>query len=168
MARLGEFNGLFRSESLLFPSLAALEFEARSRGACACVTFSCLIKTNTTSLFSFSSTFLFHSAFLDQISAHNPLKMPPKKANTKAKATPAKAAVAAEPPATVTTAKGKEIETTAAAGRPRRASAAAEKPAPKVKKTAPVKKAATTKKAESKPSTTKTSEFSVLYHLMVD
>lgn len=69
--------------------------------------------------------------------------MPPKKANTKAKATPAKAAAVAEPPATITTSRGKEIETTAAAGRPRRAStASADTPAPKVKKTAPAKKAA--------------------------
>ena len=93
--------------------------------------------------------------------------MPPKKANTKAKATPAKAAVAAEPPATVTTAKGKEIETTAAAGRPRRAPAAVEKPAPKAKKPAPPKKAITVKKAEPKPSSTTNSESCVSYHRLL-
>ena len=69
--------------------------------------------------------------------------MPPKKASTKAKATPAKAAAVAEPPATITTSRGKEIETTAAAVRPRRASiASVDTPAPKVKKTGPAKKAA--------------------------
>jgi hypothetical protein len=71
--------------------------------------------------------------------------MPPKKANTKAKATPAKgkAAAVAEPPATVTNSRGKEFETTAAAARPRRASTASvDTPAPTVKKAAPAKKAA--------------------------
>ena len=71
--------------------------------------------------------------------------MPPKKANTKAKATPAKgkAVAVAEPPTTVTNSRGKEFETTAAAARPRRASiASADTPAPTVKKAAPAKKAA--------------------------
>lgn len=64
--------------------------------------------------------------------------MPPKKAANKAKATPSKAsAPAAEAPSTVTNSKGKEIETTAAAGRTRRA-AALESPTKK----APAKKAA--------------------------
>ena len=68
--------------------------------------------------------------------------MPPKKA-TKAKATPAK------PAATVTTLRGREIETTAAAGRPHRASVASVgTPAvAKVKKAAPAKKAAPKAKA---------------------
>lgn len=63
--------------------------------------------------------------------------MPPKKAKPGAKATPAQAK-AEDAPATVTNAKGKEFETTAAAGRPRRASHAAEAAAPVTK--APVKK----------------------------
>ena len=88
--------------------------------------------------------------------------MPPKKANTKAKATPARAAAPADPGLTVTNAKGKEIETTAAAGRPRRTSGVVDAPAPRAKKAATTKaasakKAALAKKAETKPATGTTS-----------
>ena len=83
------------------------------------------------------------------------IKMPPKKANAKAKATPAKmaAAAAAEPPATVTTAKGKKYETTAAAGRPRRATTTVDT---SPIKQAPAKKAATAKAPAKKASSEQT------------
>ncbi|KAK3702931.1 hypothetical protein LTR37_014780 [Vermiconidia calcicola] len=73
--------------------------------------------------------------------------MPPKKAANKAKSTPSKAsAPAAEAPSTVTNSKGKEFETTAAAGRTRRAAAP----------DTPTKKAQA-KKAASKTATTTSS-----------
>ncbi|KAK5135091.1 hypothetical protein LTR08_005616 [Meristemomyces frigidus] len=72
--------------------------------------------------------------------------MPPKKG--KAKATPAKAKAAPEPPATITNNRGKEIETTAATARPRRATVAA---TPVPQKTA-AKKGTATKVKDPAPS----------------
>ena len=80
--------------------------------------------------------------------------MPPKKANAKAKPTAA-AAAATEVPDFITNKKGKEIETTAAAGRARRATAAPNPPASNPVKKAPAKKAAPgAQKAATKASAT--------------
>jgi hypothetical protein len=91
------------------------------------------------------------------------VKMPPKKAATKAKATPAKAAATSDPPPTVTSSKGKVYETSAAAGRPRRATAAPESPVP-VKKAAAKKGTATVAK-KAAPKTAAKAATRELTHL---